>query len=57
MRNVPQGTGPRMQSCTDPAQWLSDMTMDRRILSEGQSEPAEGRGRYRKDLARYVKER
>lgn len=35
-----------------------DMTMERRILSEGQGEPAEVRaGRYRKDLTRYVKER
>ena len=56
MRTVPQGTGARMQSLTDPAQWLSDMTMDLRILSEGWGEPAEVRGRYRKDLARYVKE-
>lgn len=46
-----------MESRTDPAQWLSDMTMDRRILSEGRGESAEVRGRYRKDLARYVKER
>lgn len=34
-----------------------DMTVEWRILSEGQGEPAEVRtGTYRKDVARYVKE-